>query len=828
MKLFSFLSILAIFVSHLNWIPSTLVSSSPGSAPTSPLAGLSWERLGGPLGGYGTGIVVHPDDPGTFYLSDKNAGFFVSQDGGKNWEASNKGIQVRSGQSGDLIPVTCLAMDPHNKNLWVGTADPGSVYRSQDGGDTWQLRSRGIAGYPGLTIRSITISPLEPDVLFAAAEVSSTAWNFKEKKGLLFDQAKGILLKSTDGGSMWLPVWRGESLANKTVIDPQNPLGIFLATGAYDREAANALPGGDTPIEQMGSLGVLSSTDGGATWSPASSGLQNMHIQSISIHDQAAGLLLAGAGNLAFPDGSGIYRTINAGKSWERVGGIEGEVITAVLFSPTDPDLAYAAGLEHHYFSSDRGQSWIISAPVNDSSWGPAGIQPGTPLVLTADPKHPKSLYTLTDLGGIYRSGDYGRTWEEIGNGYSGASIRALSVDPDNPAVVYALSAGGPFKSSDGGITWQGINSSEYPVTRGGSVIEVNPDQTEKIYLADGSTGTLQVSDDAGQTWIKTLDLGADLAQYGAKDHGVMTLAFSPGGDSIFAGTGVLSCILSEKSCRVPVFLSVLNSKDSGANWKAVDAWRVNGLTVTDLVVNPENPQQLWAATGAGWVLVSQDGGENWAPLTEQLYARHVTALALHPENDDIIYAATYNYGVFMSTNQGQSWQWRRLGMDPYEPISSILIDPVRPNVMYAGSLQRGIYLSEDGGKIWRLINSGLSVRSIRSLAISADGKTLYAGTEGGGVFRLSALSPPEWQALQPTATPMPSATPSPTHTTQPTKTTLPSMTAAPTLSPPTPTSLPIAPTSRTSCPGSFFPILMVSGWITSKKLVSIKKNDIL
>ncbi len=624
---------------------------------------------------------------------------------------------------------------------------------------------------------------------------------------------------------MWLPVWRGDSLANQTMIDPQNPLGIFLATGAYDREAANAIPGGETSLEQMGGLGVLSSTDGGATWSPASSGLQNLHIQSISIHAKEAGLLLAAAGNLAFPDGSGIYRTADAGKSWERVGGIEGEVITAVLFSPTDPDLAFAAGLEHHYFSSDRGQSWIISAPLNGSSWGPAGIQPGTPLMLTADPQKPKYLYSLTDLGGVYRSVDYGRTWEEIGTGYSGADIRSLAVSPDNPALVYALSAGGPFKSTDGGVTWQGINSSEYPVTIGGSMIDVNPFQTERIYLADGSTGILQVSENDGQTWSKTLDLGADLAQFGAKDQGVLTLAFEPGGDSIYAGTGRLSCVLSEKNCRVPVFLSVLNSIDSGASWKAVDAWRLNALTVTDLVINPENTQQLWAATGAGWVLGSQDGGENWQPLTEQLYARHVTALALHPEEDNIIYAATYNYGVFMSTNQGRTWQWRRLGMDPYEPISSILIDPVRPNVMYAGSMQRGIYLSEDGGNIWRLINNGLSVRSIRSLSISADGNTLYAGTDGGGVFRLSTLSLQEWAALQPTSTPLPTATSSPTPAAQPTKTMPPSMTATPLPALPTATPLPVSDTSRTSCPGSFIPLLLAVGWLANRSFRITLKN---
>ena len=160
-------------------------------------------------------------------------------------------------QSGDLIPVSCLALDPHHENtLWAGTSDPAFVYRSEDGGATWQLRTRGIAGYVGLTVRSITFSPDEPDVIYAAAEINSKGWNFTEKTGKAFDQAKGIIFRSTDGGSWWLPVWRGDSLANKIVIDPQNSQRVFMAAGAYNKEAGNALLEGDS-LAQMGGLGVL-------------------------------------------------------------------------------------------------------------------------------------------------------------------------------------------------------------------------------------------------------------------------------------------------------------------------------------------------------------------------------------------------------------------------------------------------------------------------------------------------------------------------------------------------------------------------------------------
>ena len=79
--------------------------------------------------------------------------------------------------------------------------------------------------------------------------------------------------------------------------------------------------------------------------------------------------------------------------------------------------------------------------------------------------------------------------------------------------------------------------------------------------------------------------------------------------------------------------------------------------------------------------------------------------------------------------------------------LSSIEIDSARPNVLYAGSLRSGIYLSEDGGQSWRLHNEGLTMKSVSVLELSSDGGTLYAGTSGGGVFRLSTMTQEDFDA---------------------------------------------------------------------------------
>jgi len=73
----------------------------------------------------------------------------------------------------------------------------------------------------------------------------------------------------------------------------------------------------------------------------------------------------------------------------------------------------------------------------------------------------------------------------------------------------------------------------------------------------------------------------------------------------------------------------------------------------------------------------------------------------------------------------------------PWSTVTDIVVDPSNSEIVYASDLMFGIYRSDDGGANWVRINDGLSMREVSSLAISDDGKILYAGTQGGGVFRL-------------------------------------------------------------------------------------------
>ncbi len=117
-----------------------------------------------------------------------------------------------------------------------------------------------------------------------------------------------------------------------------------------------------------------------------------------------------------------------------------------------------------------------------------------------------------------------------------------------------------------------------------------------------------------------------------------------------------------------------------------------------------------------------------------------VLSLAFEAADGSVVYAGTRASGVYRSVDGGASWTPSLVGMDPNEPVPSIVVDPRRPNVVYAASSRSGLFISANSGRTWRLHNEGLRTRSILVLALASDGQTLYAGTQGEGVFRLSTL----------------------------------------------------------------------------------------
>lgn len=713
---------------------------APPPTPT-PDPHFTWVRTGGPLGGLGYDIRMRPDNPDIMYVTDAWAGVHKSSDGGRTWVPLNAGIEARTGPSNDAIPVFCLTIDPNNTNIvWIGLQNITGIYRSTDGGQTWEKRINGIVEDFGLTIRGVAIQPGNSNIVYTAGEISSEQWAGEPRPGREFDRVQGVVYKSTNAGQSWQAIWRGDNLARYVLIDPTNVNILYVSTGIFDREAANSDPDTNTP----GGVGILKSTNGGQTWTQINNGLQNLYIGSLFMHPQNSQILLAGAGNNAYPAGQGIYRTTNGGGQWQRFGdrGIE-----SVEFADNNPNVAYAGGAGIFYRSENGGQSW--QSFTADGRWGPDGINPGFPIDFQVDTRNAQHIFINNYGGGNFLSEDGGQTWAAASTGYTGADLTDVTVDPTAPPVIYANGRSGPFKSIDGGSTWLGINPIELRPIAEGARVTIDPHNTNHILLSSAHWGWTFESMDGGTTWALVTNYEEELQNLSWPDtnqkfQGMQAITFAPSAPTkVYAGFGVWRCATSADPalCNTPPIVSILTSADGGHTWARRQGTAVDGLTVTEIVVHPTNADKAWAATVGGGVFRTTNGGGNWQRVASGLgNTARVMTLTLNPANPDVLYAGTADQGVFKSTNGGNSWQNSSVGMDPNEPIGAIVIDPTQSQVVYAGSWFSGVFMSEDSGQTWRLINTGLRTRSVHALTISADGTLLYAGTQGEGVFRLGEL----------------------------------------------------------------------------------------
>ena len=117
--------------------------------------------------------------------------------------------------------------------------------------------------------------------------------------------------------------------------------------------------------------------------------------------------------------------------------------------------------------------------------------------------------------------------------------------------------------------------------------------------------------------------------------------------------------------------------------------------------------------------------------------APDLRAIRYDPKDPSLIYVGVENGGMFKSADGGKTWRRINKGMDAEATIRSLVVDTFDTNILYAGDWRMGLYISTDRGEGWRYARKGLSTRAILSLDTSCDGRYLFAGTEGGGVFRL-------------------------------------------------------------------------------------------
>jgi photosystem II stability/assembly factor-like uncharacterized protein len=371
-----------------------------------------------------------------------------------------------------------------------------------------------------------------------------------------------------------------------------------------------------------------------------------------------------------------------------------GDEALAFAFDPRRPNVVYVAspharGGAYIYKTTDDGQHWR-STGAKGTGWI------SDVLSLTADPRHPGTLYAGTDTA-VYKTIDGGRNWRPFNQGLFPTHDRRVCYRPAGAKRrCFTMDFG-----SAGSTSWNHNNGWVADVA-------VDPINGNVVYSA---AGAVRKSTDGGHTW-KTVFVPKQW------DGGVSRVAIAPTRpESLYAIThafysGATTIYKSTNAGRTWRPTGGASSLPPSCCWDSTDA----------LAVDSQNPQTLYAAVG-GSILATTDGGATWQPMMNGLPAIGVTSLATDPRRTGTLYATvdtsqtskskTGNIeksigAIYKTTDGGQTWSAVFSGFG----VEKIAVDPTRPSTVYAGGLAGRsptrpntfrLLRSTNGGRTWAI-----------------------------------------------------------------------------------------------------------------------------
>jgi photosystem II stability/assembly factor-like uncharacterized protein len=509
---------------------------------------------------------------------------------------------------------------------------------------------------------------------------------------------------------------------------------------------------GEPNLYYMGTAGggVWKTEDAGSSWTCISDGYFGGSIGAVAVSESDPNIIYVGEGEQTLrgnvSSGNGLWKSTDAGKTWQFIGLKGSEHIARIRIHPTNPDIVYVAAL---------GNLWVPN-----------------------------------ETRGVYRSTDGGQQWEKVLYISDKAGAGDLIMDPNNPRILYAstwemkrngyrMDSGGPdsrmFKSTDGGTTWNDISeASGLPGFPWGIVgIAVSPLNSNRIWaIIEAGDGGVYRSEDGGSTWKRI-----------NQDRALRQRAWYY--SRIYADT-------QNEDIVYVMNVSYGVSRDGGKTFELKNAPHGDHH---DLWIDPENNQRMVIADDGG-AQVSNDGGENWSTYYNQPTAQfyrvttdthfpyriygaqqdnstvrilHRTSgnsigerdweptaggesahLAPDPENSEVVYGGTYK-GYMMRTDHGVD-QTRSVNVWPDNPAGSgaevmkyrfnwnfpIGFSIHNPKRLYAGS--NFLHATENGGQSWKVISPDLT-RGLPETIKSSGGPITQDNTGAEFYSNLFAIS---------------------------------------------------------------------------------------
>ncbi|MBS1978835.1 MAG: sialidase [Bacteroidetes bacterium] len=723
-------------------------------------------RYIGPIGNRISCAIGIPGNDLVYFAGAASGGLWKTTDGGLSWRPVFDDKNVAS------VSALAAAASDH-QIMFAGTGESfirsnvtigNGVYKSTDGGETWQLSGLENTG----RISRIVIHPTNPDIIY----VCSVGHAYAPQK------ERGVY-KSTDGGKTWRQVlFVDENTgASDLVMDPTNPRILFAGMWQISLKNWNRTSGGP-------GSGLHMSTDGGETWKKLSgSGLPEGPVGKIALTmtpaapNRVYALIETGDGLEKLNDKDKaetgeLWRSDDKGKSWTLMSSdrnMSGRqaYYTRTAASPDNPNEIYF--INAGFFTSiDGGRSLepitsFLSQPYGDhhDMW--------------IDPTNANRSIVSHD-GGISISKDRCKSWSRIALPI--AQLYHVTVDNNIPYNVLTNrqdgpSMRGPSRSGIGSFFGMmgipSIGTGMWHEVGGGESGFATPDPKDPDVIWSTASGTGAV----GGVVVRFNEKNRQFRQVEIWPDYV---AGTPAADVKYRFQWTFPLLISPHDHNTVYAASQMVHKttNGGQSWQVISPdltlndkkqqQQSGGLTPDNIGVEyanvisafEESPMKqglLWTGSSDGQINVTQDGGKTWTNVSKnftdlpaQGAVRNIEA-SKYAEGKAFLVVDFHEQGNFQpyayrTTDYGKTWKKIVKGIEPgISYCRSIKEDPIRKGLLYLGT-ETALYISFDDGDTWQPFMNNLPHTPFYWLEVQEHFNDLVIGTYGRGVWILDDLTP--------------------------------------------------------------------------------------